>query len=307
MPSPPSARAWRTGRMTHGASGAIGAPRSLACWRSRTSCRRSPTPTRPLSARRAHRGDAPLREPRRAPSRIVPAARPRGPPSSCRIHRPPEESLMPTTFVLNERTVTLDADADMPLLWAIREFAHLHGTKFGCGMALCGACTAHLDGVPIRSCVMPLSQVAGRKVTTIEGLQSKPAKAVQASWVNLQVPQVRLLSVGPDHVGDRAAREKPLAHRCRHRQRDEWEYLSLCDLYAYSSGDPRRRRLHQGLSMNAQALVPADPPAIPQGQCRARGAHHRLRVDRLCQARCRGGGRRSDIRAECVRASGRRQ
>ena len=96
---------------------------------------------------------------------------------------------MPTTFVLNERTVTLNADGDMPLLWAIREFAHLHGTKFGCGMALCGACTAHLDGEPIRSCVMPLSQVAGRKVTTIEGLQGKTAKAVQASWVDLQVPQ----------------------------------------------------------------------------------------------------------------------
>jgi isoquinoline 1-oxidoreductase alpha subunit len=79
---------------------------------------------------------------------------------------------MPTTFVLNDRTTTLDAEPDMPLLWAIREFAHLHGTKFGCGMALCGACTVHLDGEPIRSCVMPLSQVAGRNVTTIEGLQS---------------------------------------------------------------------------------------------------------------------------------------
>ncbi len=68
---------------------------------------------------------------------------------------------MPTTFVLNDRTTTLDADPDMPLLWAIREIAGLHGTKFGCGMALCGACTVHLDGEPIRSCVMPL--VAGRR------------------------------------------------------------------------------------------------------------------------------------------------
>jgi isoquinoline 1-oxidoreductase subunit alpha len=97
--------------------------------------------------------------------------------------------MMTTTFVLNERSTTLDADPDMPLLWAIREFARLHGTKFGCGMALCGACTVHLDGEPIRSCVMPLSQVAGRRVTTIEGLESKPGKAVQASWIELQVPQ----------------------------------------------------------------------------------------------------------------------
>jgi isoquinoline 1-oxidoreductase subunit alpha len=96
---------------------------------------------------------------------------------------------MPTTFVLNDAPVAIDADPEMPLLWAIREFAHLHGTKFGCGMALCGACTVHLDGEPIRSCVMPLSSVAGRKVTTIEGLQGRPAKALQASWIDLQVPQ----------------------------------------------------------------------------------------------------------------------
>jgi isoquinoline 1-oxidoreductase alpha subunit len=96
---------------------------------------------------------------------------------------------MPTTFVLNGKSATLDADPNMPLLWALREVAGLHGTKFGCGMALCGACTVHLDGQAVRSCVMPLSAVAGRRITTIEGLQSKQAKAVQASWVELQVPQ----------------------------------------------------------------------------------------------------------------------
>ncbi len=96
---------------------------------------------------------------------------------------------MSTTFTLNGQSTTLDADPTMPLLWALREVAGLHGTKFGCGMALCGACTVHLDGQAIRSCVMPLSAVAGRKITTIEGLQSKQAKAVQAAWVALQVPQ----------------------------------------------------------------------------------------------------------------------
>ena len=96
---------------------------------------------------------------------------------------------MATTFVLNGSTLTLDADADMPLLWAIREIAGLHGTKFGCGMALCGACTVHVDGQPARSCVMPLSAAAGRHVTTIEGLQSRQARAVQAAWIELQVPQ----------------------------------------------------------------------------------------------------------------------
>jgi isoquinoline 1-oxidoreductase alpha subunit len=96
---------------------------------------------------------------------------------------------MPTSFVLNGKPTTLDADPTMPLLWAVREFAGLTGTKFGCGMALCGACTVQLDGQAIRSCVTPLSAVAGRQVTTIEGLQSAPAKAVQAAWVALQVPQ----------------------------------------------------------------------------------------------------------------------
>jgi isoquinoline 1-oxidoreductase subunit alpha len=96
---------------------------------------------------------------------------------------------MATTFALNDKTVTLAAEPDMPLLWAVREIAGLHGTKFGCGIAMCGACTVHLDGEPIRSCVTPLSSVAGRKVTTIEGLQSKAAKAVQAAWIEVQVPQ----------------------------------------------------------------------------------------------------------------------
>jgi isoquinoline 1-oxidoreductase alpha subunit len=96
---------------------------------------------------------------------------------------------MSIAFTLNGSPTILDADPTMPLLWAIREVAGLHGTKFGCGMALCGACTVHLDGQAIRSCVMPLAAVAGRSITTIEGLQSKQAKAVQAAWIALQVPQ----------------------------------------------------------------------------------------------------------------------
>jgi isoquinoline 1-oxidoreductase alpha subunit len=96
---------------------------------------------------------------------------------------------MSTTFTLNGKSATLDADDSMPLLWAIREVAGLHGTKFGCGMALCGACTVHLDGQAIRSCVTPLSSVAGRQVRTIEGLESSQAKAIQAAWIQHQVPQ----------------------------------------------------------------------------------------------------------------------
>ena len=96
---------------------------------------------------------------------------------------------MSTTFVLNGGATTLDADPAMPLLWAIREVAGLVGTKFGCGISLCGACTVHVDGEAVRSCVTPLSTVAGKHVTTIEGLHSKSAKAVQSAWIELQVPQ----------------------------------------------------------------------------------------------------------------------
>ena len=96
---------------------------------------------------------------------------------------------MATTFLLNDASTTLDVDPNMPLLWAIREVAGLHGTKFGCGMAMCGACTVQVDGQAVRSCVIPLSSVANRQVTTIEGLKSKQAKAVQAAWIDLQVPQ----------------------------------------------------------------------------------------------------------------------
>ena len=96
---------------------------------------------------------------------------------------------MSVTFTLNGKATTLDADPDMPLLWAIREVAGLHGTKYGCGIAQCGACTVHVDGQATRTCITPLSAVEGQHITTIEGITSKAGKAVQTAWVALQVPQ----------------------------------------------------------------------------------------------------------------------
>ena len=91
---------------------------------------------------------------------------------------------------VNGKAVTVDADPEMPLLWALREDLQLTGTKFGCGMALCGACTVHVDGKPVRSCSTPLSAVAGKKVTTIEAIgQTRAGKAVQAAWISHDVPQ----------------------------------------------------------------------------------------------------------------------
>lgn len=96
---------------------------------------------------------------------------------------------MPVKLTVNNQSHELDIDPNMPLLWAIRDHLQLTGTKFGCGMALCGACTVHIDGQAVRSCVTPVGAVAGKSVTTIEGLGTPAGKAVQDAWVNLDVPQ----------------------------------------------------------------------------------------------------------------------
>lgn len=95
------------------------------------------------------------------------------------------------SFTLNGQPVTVDADPSMPILWVVREKAGLSGTKFGCGIAQCGACTVHLDGEPVRSCSTSISQAEGREVTTIEGIAGPDGELskVQQAWVSEQVPQ----------------------------------------------------------------------------------------------------------------------
>ncbi|MBV8144225.1 MAG: (2Fe-2S)-binding protein [Gammaproteobacteria bacterium] len=93
------------------------------------------------------------------------------------------------TLNLNGGTLTLDVEDDMPLLWALRDIAGLTGTKYGCGMALCGACTVHLEGAAVRSCVTPVSAANGKRVTTIEGLSPDNSHPVQRAWIELEVPQ----------------------------------------------------------------------------------------------------------------------
>jgi isoquinoline 1-oxidoreductase alpha subunit len=96
---------------------------------------------------------------------------------------------MATTFKLNGREVTVQGPDDSPLLWAIRDEIGLTGTKFGCGIGGCGACTVHLDGEPVRSCVTPVSSIAGLAVTTIEGLHPNGAHPLQTAWIEAQAPQ----------------------------------------------------------------------------------------------------------------------
>lgn len=92
-------------------------------------------------------------------------------------------------LTLNGKSLKLDVEADTPLLWVIRDNVGLTGTKYGCGIAQCGACTVHIDGQATRSCITPVSSVHGKSITTIEGLKSKTAKAVQAAWQKLDVVQ----------------------------------------------------------------------------------------------------------------------
>src|ERR1700691_5106230 len=113
-------------------------------------------------------------------------------------------------ITVNDKMLDIDASPDTPLLWVLRDHLAMTGTKFGCGMALCGACTVHLDGVAVRSCVLPLSAIDGKAVTTIEGLSADRSHAVQRAWLEIDVPQcgycqsgqimsaAALLSVNPD-------------------------------------------------------------------------------------------------------------
>lgn len=96
---------------------------------------------------------------------------------------------MTTEVKLNGKILSLDADPDMPLLWAIRDLAGMIGSKYGCGKALCGACTVHVDGQPVRSCSYPVSAAAGKSVTTIEGLSADGNHPVQVAWRELNVAQ----------------------------------------------------------------------------------------------------------------------
>ncbi len=119
---------------------------------------------------------------------------------------------MPTTIQLNGRATAVNAEPDTPLLWLLRGELQLTGTKFGCGMALCGACTVLLDGVPVRGCVTPLAAVGERQLTTIEGLatlDAKVAAAVQAAWLQIDVVQCGYCQSGQIVAATALLRAKP--------------------------------------------------------------------------------------------------
>jgi isoquinoline 1-oxidoreductase alpha subunit len=103
---------------------------------------------------------------------------------------------MPYTLTVNGKSATVDVPADMPLLWVLRDVLDLKGSKFGCGIAQCGACTVHVGGAAVRSCILPISSVAGKAVTTIEGLSPDGSHPLQKAWVEIDVPQCGYCQAG---------------------------------------------------------------------------------------------------------------
>jgi len=147
---------------------------------------------------------------------------------------------------LNGKTQTVDAAPDMPLLWVLRDTLGLTGTKFGCGMALCGACTVHINGNAVRSCVTMMSAVAGKHVTTIEGLSDDASHPVQQAWLEADVPQC-----GYCQSGQIMAAASLLAKKARPSDADIDEVMrgNICRCGTYPS---IRAAIHRAAEIKAQ-------------------------------------------------------
>ena len=148
-----------------------------------------------------------------------------------------------TKLNINGKPYDVDVPGDTPLLWVLRDELGLTGTKFGCGMALCGACTVHIDGQPGRACVTPISSLANKKVVTIEAIGHGQGRQGRADGVDRHGrAAMRLLPGGADHVRDRAAQAEAQTHRRRHRRRHDRQHLPLRHLWTH----PRRHQAGGG-------------------------------------------------------------
>ena len=140
----------------------------------------------------------------------------------------------PIELQINGQPYSLEADAQMPLLWALRDLLGLTGTKYSCGAGLCGTCTVLVDGEPTRSCITPLSAVAGKSITTIEGLSEDGESSVAGSLAGGARHAVRILSTRPAYERCRPAGEESESQRCRHRRSHGECAVSLRNLPADS-------------------------------------------------------------------------
>ncbi len=150
-----------------------------------------------------------------------------------------------TNFFVNGKPVQVDVDPSTPLLWVLRDSLGLTGTKFGCGMALCGACTVHLEGKAIRSCVAPVSRAEGKHVTTIEGLSSNLSHPLQKAWIELDVPQCGYCQSGQIMSAAVLLAE---IHKPTDKDIDEAMGGNICRCGTYSR---IRQAIHRAAELNA--------------------------------------------------------
>jgi isoquinoline 1-oxidoreductase alpha subunit len=153
---------------------------------------------------------------------------------------------MNVTFQLNGETKTVDAPADMPLLWVLRDMLDLRGTKFGCGVGQCGACTVHINGIPARSCQRPMSRVQGVRVTTIEGLSPDGSHPLQKAWQELDVPQCGYCQAGQLMQAAALLRNNP---KPTDEQIDAAMSNNICRCATYT-------RIREGIKMAAGTAMP---------------------------------------------------
>ena len=150
-------------------------------------------------------------------------------------------------LTVNGRSSTVDVPADTPLLWVIRDVLKLKGTKYGCGIGQCGACTVHLNGKAVRSCQTPVSAAANAPITTLEGLSADGTHPVQVAWLEIDVPQCGYCQAGQMMSAAALLAQDAQADRSRHQCGHEREPVPLRNLYSHSPGDPQgvRDRDHQ--------------------------------------------------------------
>ena len=160
------------------------------------------------------------------------------------------------TLNVNGKQVSVNVEDDMPLLWVLRDELGMTGTKYGCGIAMCGACTVHIDGKPVRSCVMPASAVTG-KVTTIEGLSKDGSHPVQKAWVKLQVPQCGYCQSGMIMAAAALLKSKP-------KPTDADIDAAMTNLCRCGTYNRVRAAIHQAAG-NPQRAASVDTMHLPSG------------------------------------------
>lgn len=162
---------------------------------------------------------------------------------------------MATHFILNGKPETVNVNPDMPLLWVLRDTLNMTGTKFGCGMALCGACTVHINGDAIRSCVTPISAIAGKTVVTIEGLSADRSHPVQQAWMEIDVPQCGYCQSGQIMTASALLAKTP---KPTDAQIDDAMTGNICRCGTY----PRiRKAIHRAAELHAAPAKPSSASA----------------------------------------------